>query len=420
MHYISAPTGTVALFVTDSLNAVKTSNLYFTDNDHLGSLQNVYDEQGNTLYQLNFDAWGRRRDINSFTYTTASQAGLPDWLYRGYTGHEHLEAFDLIDMNGRMYDPKLGLFLSPDPYNQNPEFTQNYNRYAYAYNNPLKYTDPTGEVYSLGQDDFMDPTGNEAKDLENNNGDKDKGKEKADGNKAPTLVNPPPPPKPPAIYLNPRELNMPSPVIPELAPEKFDLNTTSLAEPPPMSNSDLALEGVSDAMAQTYLSVVSLGTPEGLFGAMFPAINMILYQDEIAASSQAFMQMVIDEPAYGAGYAAEKFLEMALLGRLMPASISSESGVTVLGKYPDYINLAENLGARKFSVPTKFWNRMSASEQWIANQKFLDRTRLRGDNVIVSNPIIDINRVSGAFRNEINYMIDKGYRLNNSGNQLIR
>ncbi len=50
-------------------------------------------------------------------------------------------------MNARLYDPVVGRFLSPDPYVQNPENTQNYNRYFYALNNPLKYTDPSGEQY---------------------------------------------------------------------------------------------------------------------------------------------------------------------------------------------------------------------------------------------------------------------------------
>jgi hypothetical protein len=51
-------------------------------------------------------------------------------------------------MNGRMYDPLTARFLSPDILVQNPEFTQSYNRYTYALNNPLKYTDPSG--YKIG------------------------------------------------------------------------------------------------------------------------------------------------------------------------------------------------------------------------------------------------------------------------------
>ena len=68
-------------------------------------------------------------------------------LYRGYTGHEHLPMFGLINCNARLYDPAIGRFLSPDPYVQNPFMSQNFNRYSYALNNPLIYSDPSGEVW---------------------------------------------------------------------------------------------------------------------------------------------------------------------------------------------------------------------------------------------------------------------------------
>jgi hypothetical protein len=48
-------------------------------------------------------------------------------------------------MNGRLYDPVLGRFLSPDNYVADNTFTQDFNRYTYARNNPLSYTDPDGE-----------------------------------------------------------------------------------------------------------------------------------------------------------------------------------------------------------------------------------------------------------------------------------
>ena len=68
---------------------------------------------------------------------------LPD--NHGYTGHEHLPGFGLINCNARLYDPALGRFLSPDPLIQDPTSTQNFNRYSYCLNNPLKYTDESGE-----------------------------------------------------------------------------------------------------------------------------------------------------------------------------------------------------------------------------------------------------------------------------------
>ena len=50
-------------------------------------------------------------------------------------------------MNGRIDGPLLGRFLSPDPHIQDEGLLQNYNRYSYVLNNPLRYTDPSGELW---------------------------------------------------------------------------------------------------------------------------------------------------------------------------------------------------------------------------------------------------------------------------------
>ena len=66
--------------------------------------------------------------------------------YYGFTAHEHLDDFSLINMNGRMYDPIMSMFLSPDPFIQSASQTQSFNRYAYVMNNPLKFIDPSGMI----------------------------------------------------------------------------------------------------------------------------------------------------------------------------------------------------------------------------------------------------------------------------------
>jgi RHS repeat-associated protein len=117
------------------------------------------------------------------------------------------------------------------------------------------------------------------------------------------------------------------------------------------------------------------------------------------------------------GVAGKLFQYARFLYRMNKAA---KVGTTVLGKYPDYINLASELGAKRFNIPTNIWNKMTAVEQWAANQKFLDRMIMRGDKIILSNPVLDINKVSGAFRQELDYLIGKGYRLNSTGTQLIK
>lgn len=62
-------------------------------------------------------------------------------------------------MNARLYDPVIGRFLSPDPQLQEPYSSQNYNRYSYCLNNPLKYNDPNGEfifgIFNFVKDLFV-------------------------------------------------------------------------------------------------------------------------------------------------------------------------------------------------------------------------------------------------------------------------
>ncbi len=52
-------------------------------------------------------------------------------------------------MNGRVYDPLTAQFYSPDPYVQAPGDWLNYNRYSYAFGNPFRYTDPSGEFFYI-------------------------------------------------------------------------------------------------------------------------------------------------------------------------------------------------------------------------------------------------------------------------------
>jgi RHS repeat-associated protein len=86
------------------------------------------------LDRFEYDPFGVR--------TTA--VGSDERMHRGYTGHEELAALDLVHMNGRVQDPLLGRFLSPDPFVQAPYHSQSLNRYAYVWNNPLSLVDPSG------------------------------------------------------------------------------------------------------------------------------------------------------------------------------------------------------------------------------------------------------------------------------------
>jgi RHS repeat-associated protein len=97
------------------------------------------------LQKTSFDPYGGRR-------STAWNADLPatglDALRavqdsrgsRGFTDHEHQNRTGFVHMNGRVYDPRIGRFVSPDPIVQAPWFSQSYNRYAYVFGSPMSYT----------------------------------------------------------------------------------------------------------------------------------------------------------------------------------------------------------------------------------------------------------------------------------------
>ncbi|MEX1193190.1 MAG: RHS repeat-associated core domain-containing protein [Brumimicrobium sp.] len=142
INYVNAGDGMTAIVLEEEENGTTETETYFTYKDHLGSIVALTDESGNVVLEQSFDPWGRYRNSSNWTQNNITES--PTWL-RGYTGHEHLPHFDLINMNGRIYDPILGRMLSPDNYVQDPLFSQSYNRYSYVWNNPLRYTDPSGE-----------------------------------------------------------------------------------------------------------------------------------------------------------------------------------------------------------------------------------------------------------------------------------
>ena len=146
-HFVSAAGTVFALFTsrTGTLNCLPARSTSYLHHDQLESISAITNESGTVVERLAYDPWGKRR----FITTTP---GLPDNLDaivgqktdRGYTMPEHLDEIGVTHMNGRIYDPLVGRFMSADPFIQSPGNLQSHNRYAYVLNNPLAYTDPSG------------------------------------------------------------------------------------------------------------------------------------------------------------------------------------------------------------------------------------------------------------------------------------
>lgn len=137
-HYINAGGRNVAIYTQKSDNTDETRYLH---SDHLGSTDVITDENRQIVERQSFSPFGSRRGVD-WSSSTSVLAGMK--MHRGFTGHEQLDEVGIIHMNGRLYDPKLGRFLSPDIQVQYPDQTQSFNRYTYVNNNPLSFTDPSG------------------------------------------------------------------------------------------------------------------------------------------------------------------------------------------------------------------------------------------------------------------------------------
>ncbi len=142
-HNIVADGQIVAVHTIDQSGDAYTDYLH---SDHLGSVDVITNDSGNVIQTMSFDAFGMRRDPTNWDYDLSQNtiSTLKNYTDRGYTDQEELDSVALVDMNGRVYDPTVGRFISADPTVPDPLFSQAFNRYSYVYNSPLEYTDPSG------------------------------------------------------------------------------------------------------------------------------------------------------------------------------------------------------------------------------------------------------------------------------------
>lgn len=136
-----------------AINSNNSENSYmYLHKDHLGSILGYSNDAGSLQQEFSYDSWGRRRNPVTWAYYESSTSVQP-LANQGFCEHEHIDLSELINMNGRMYDPVIGRFISPDPFVQAPGYSQNLNRYTYCLNNPLTYKDESGEFFII--DDWI-------------------------------------------------------------------------------------------------------------------------------------------------------------------------------------------------------------------------------------------------------------------------
>jgi RHS repeat-associated protein len=141
-HYIYSPDGLAAIYYTYGT----TTAMYYAAKDHLGSICMLIDQNRSVVDERSFDAWGRNRNPVNWTYSSVPAMLITN---RGYTTHEHLTDYGIVNMNGRLYDPIAARMMNADPFIADYTSGQDFNRYSYVRNNPLRYTDPSGNFNML-------------------------------------------------------------------------------------------------------------------------------------------------------------------------------------------------------------------------------------------------------------------------------
>ena len=110
---------------------------HFVTDQH-GTVTAAYDEQGLRLFSKYFMPFGE---------VIWNQASGPN-SGRGFGSGISADRY-LVPMGERDYLPQLGRFAQADPILPDAGRILAFNRYTYAYNNPIIYSDPTGEVPGL-------------------------------------------------------------------------------------------------------------------------------------------------------------------------------------------------------------------------------------------------------------------------------
>jgi RHS repeat-associated protein len=151
-HYVQTPSGKL---IVAYRNSDGSSSIDYVLSDHLGSSDAIVSGSGSNagglLVQESFDAYGKRRASNWSAGSPGSgdYAAIATSTRKGFTSAEELDNIGLVHMNGRVYDPTVGRFLSADPIIGSLTDSQLTNPYAYVGNRPLITTDPSGEDPAL-------------------------------------------------------------------------------------------------------------------------------------------------------------------------------------------------------------------------------------------------------------------------------
>ncbi len=414
-HYVPTPGGSTVIV---SRNSNGTSSTTYVLADHLGSSDTLLSDSGSSIARESYAAFGSRRGSDWTSGTAPDWAGIANSTRQGFTGHEMLDNVGIVHMNGRVYDPALGRFLSVDPLIGNLADSQSVNPYAYVGNRPLNTTDPTGLIADGGATILI------TKFLVNSVFASVLGGILSHGGGLPP---------PPATALPGRSaqggvgLCGPGTFSPVCGGQVLYRGTPGIMGMAPTSTFSETTLGEEYARENLEQFFADLGINAVEVLILSPVRDAQAGVDaakrgDVATAVYYFGFVLCDvaKPCQSVLAPTKAIRRVAKAAAAGGRHDFAARGTAVLGKFPDYLKRSDELGAKRFNIPTSVWNRMSATEQWAANQKFLDRAIARGDDIVLSNPVRNINDVTGSFRRELDYLIGNGFRLSADGTRLIR
>jgi RHS repeat-associated protein len=303
---------------------------------------------------------------DSIVCTTA-----PCFLRSHFTGKERDTESGLDYFGARYYASSMGRFMSPDPTGGRLANPQTLNRYAYVVNNPLSFVDPTGLWHCTWN--AVSGNGSDADDTEANGGASQSDCFSQGGE---------------AWSSDPGDL-------PDLS---FNGNQGQQPASSGNNNGDVPIDNPIGA---------------GLFGPQGAPYWT-------GANTAVNWAAGLTAGIYGGGIAAAEFgptVAANVIGRVSGTAVGA--GTTVLGRFPAYIDKAQELGANALSIGKNAWNFLeSTGETWTANRAFLDQAISRGDEFILASP------PEGAqswtyYGQELQYLRSQGYVVDPAASRLV-
>lgn len=364
--------------------------LRYLHQDRLGSVEAITDRTGKLVERRKFDPFGAPIDPQRLVPTP-----FPSAFTAGFTGHSHDPDLGLVNMKGRLFDSAAMRFMTPDPVVSDAADSQAWNPYSYVGQMPFRFTDPTGfqacEICNFDEGDYITADPHLGRSPQQRD----------------------------AEVPGSRVIEEKTPVVKENADDSgggitiADLEAMPVSQPERVAPSKprggpvspLFADGPKQILSSDALNDSAQKNLKNLDGMMHVGANLATMVVPFGAAADAAL-----------GAAAKPNIFVRAWSVLFPRAATR--GRSVLGHFPDYVNKANELGAKRFSIPEKIWNAMSKAEQWAANQKFLDRAIARGDEFVLATPL-DKVRAGSYFERELQYLFSKGYQLADDGARLI-